>query len=316
MEATLGQSEAKRFGTRFRRELSLAPWIVGCWLVGLALNGYAGQLVSTENPTVFFTNVAARLLQTGFTFGPDHIQVYPTNQYTPSVHRLLQVAANLYDAAATRTYGIPDATNGFPTVFRPLFRQTPDGQVLIAGYREVTNSAMAYAQTAPTNVDFSLGLNTNGTIKEYGTPFDPDDRNEAMVAGMPLVIGARKGFPNFNEFVMQTAVAVTRRLEFTNKSPNVTILNLATNQMYVVSISNSFGVEAWNPYTNAYSRSLQMMVAVSAYTCLSNESGVVLTNDPSFSSPGPLSVLQTTGAVYSLAGWPGYDTFRQPLYYK
>ncbi len=38
------------------------------------------------------------------------IEIYPTNQYTPAVQRLLQVAANVYDATTT---------NQYPSVFRP-----------------------------------------------------------------------------------------------------------------------------------------------------------------------------------------------------
>ena len=187
--------------------------------------------------------------------------------------------------------------------------------MFIAAYREVTDTTMAYAATAPTMADFSLGLNTRA-IPAWGTPFDPADQNEPMVAGVPLVIGTRKGFPNFNEFFLQTEVAVTRRLEFTNKSSDVTIRNLATNQMYLVSISNSFGVEAWNPYTNPYPRSLQMMVTVRAYTTVTNERGlVVLTNNPSFSAPGQLSVLSTSGILPPpITAWPGYDRVRHPLY--
>ena len=246
-------------------------------------------------PADFFTNAAnAMLAKAGYTFVTTNIQVYPTNYYASSVHRILQLAANIYDATTNRPGG-PNGTavssNGFPSVFRPLFRRTGDGRVVIAGYREVTNSMMAYAATAPTMVDFGLGLNTNGTIKQYGVAFDPSDQNEAMVAGVPLVIGARKGFPNFNEFLLETEVAVARKLEFTNRSSNPTVLNLATNQMYFLSISNAFGVEAWNPYTNPYVRSLQMMVTVGAYTTVmtninATNYGVLFTNNPSLSAPG------------------------------
>ena len=105
METAREQSAAKRSGLKSRLGLSIALWVVGCWLACFTLNGQAGPLINTQDPTAFFTNVASRLLHTEFTFGLDGIQIYPTNQYTPSVHRLLQVAANLYDAAATRTYG-------------------------------------------------------------------------------------------------------------------------------------------------------------------------------------------------------------------
>src|SRR5206468_2881029 len=72
------------------------------------------------NAEQFFTNVAVRLLvNAGYSVGAKSksspynptnilvtdgvstnfsIQIWPTNLYTTSVHRLLQVAANLYDA--------------------------------------------------------------------------------------------------------------------------------------------------------------------------------------------------------------------------
>ena len=55
----------------------------------------AAQSIPTDSPLDFFTNVAARVLQTEMGVDLIHIQVYPTNQYTPAVHRLLQVTANL-----------------------------------------------------------------------------------------------------------------------------------------------------------------------------------------------------------------------------
>src|SRR5204863_9936204 len=71
------------------------------------------------NPTQFFTNVAIRLLaNAGYTVGTPgsptnllvldnqgrtnlQIPISYTNYYTPSVHRLLQLAANIYDATTT-----------------------------------------------------------------------------------------------------------------------------------------------------------------------------------------------------------------------
>ena len=51
-------------------------------------------------------------------------------------------------------------------------------------------------------VDLS-DINARATLK-------PTD----MVCGIPLVIGAKKGLPNFNEFAMQTQVLVERKLQF------------------------------------------------------------------------------------------------------
>src|SRR5215469_4332676 len=77
--------------------------------------------LSLDNPTDFFTNIATRLIKTEFGFDLNNLQVYPTNFYAPSVHRLLQVAANIYDTTTNRTFNI--ASNGFPSVFRPIFRR-------------------------------------------------------------------------------------------------------------------------------------------------------------------------------------------------
>ncbi|MCX6913125.1 MAG: hypothetical protein NT167_08780, partial [Verrucomicrobia bacterium] len=62
--------------------------MLGSWLClsGLAVQG--GPLISTESPIGFFTNVANRLLQSQLNLSLNRIQLYPTNQYTPSVHRL------------------------------------------------------------------------------------------------------------------------------------------------------------------------------------------------------------------------------------
>ena len=50
------------------------------------------------------------------------IQLFPANAYTPEVHRLLQVAANIHDATTNRLlYPNP------PTVMRPVFRKHAGG---------------------------------------------------------------------------------------------------------------------------------------------------------------------------------------------
>lgn len=71
--------------------------------------------VSTADPNVFFNTVAARLLSSELNMDLSAIPIYPTNQYTPAVHRLLQVTANIYDCTTT---------NYYPSVFRPLFWKT------------------------------------------------------------------------------------------------------------------------------------------------------------------------------------------------
>src|SRR5258708_28854247 len=72
-----------------------------------------------DTPISFFTSVAERLLQSQFNLSLSRIQVYPTNQYYPAVHRLLQVAANLYDATANNADPVTGVS--LPTIFRPVF---------------------------------------------------------------------------------------------------------------------------------------------------------------------------------------------------
>ena len=208
----------------------------------------ARPLVNTDTPIGFFTNVASRLLQSQLGLSLSHIQVYPTNQYTPSVHRLLQVTANLYDATTNRTVtGYPY----LPSVFQPIFAgqngQSGDQMIYISGYREVTAAdtlALVFNPTPPHDLS------------------DPNDRMVKpldMVYGIPLVIGAKKGFPNFNKLAMQTQVQVARKLQFHRPGTLTTAAVNEIDQMFVVGISNVLGVEAWNSYATAYPRDIQIV---------------------------------------------------------
>jgi hypothetical protein len=88
----------------------------------------AAPPISTDSPICFFTNVAACLLSSEMNLNSTQIEIYPINQYTPAVHRLLQVTANIYDAS-TNSY--------FPSVFRPLFTRDQGGlgtNLYVSGY--------------------------------------------------------------------------------------------------------------------------------------------------------------------------------------
>src|SRR5439155_21971233 len=99
--------------------------------------------------------------------------------------------------------------------------------------------------------------------------------------GIPLIIGAKKGFPNFNEFAMETTVSVTRKLQFiagAGRDPKV-MPPTQTNQMYVVAISNSFGIEGWNSYSNYYPRPLRLICGSDMTAVVTNElNKTLLTN--------------------------------------
>src|SRR5439155_6356593 len=95
------------------------------------LRAYTARWATTygTNQYGFVTNGVSRNFRAAFNvnepFGITNIPVYVSNKfvYTPAVNRLLQMAANLYDATTT---------NFYPTVFRPIFYS-----VLNNGYTNV-----------------------------------------------------------------------------------------------------------------------------------------------------------------------------------
>jgi hypothetical protein len=74
-----------------------------------------------------------------------------------------------------------------------------------------------------------------------------------------MVIAARKGVPNFNEFTLRTDILTQAK----TRSEETTPFDLpnATNQMYLLGISNYFGVEAWYPYNGFYPREVTLAVS-------------------------------------------------------
>ena len=63
------------------------------------------------------------------------------------------------------------------------------------------------------------------------------------VYGVPWIIGAKKGFPNFNEFAMETSCKSRANCRLLKNRTAADRLLIHTNQMYIFSISNSIGVE-------------------------------------------------------------------------
>lgn len=258
------------------------------------LKAQTGFPITTDTPMGFFTNVATRLLHSELGLDLNAIQVYPTNQYTPAVHRLLQVAANIYDATTNRSFnGTSDPY--CPTVFRPLYRRTTIGTntvVLINGYREVHGTTIISPAVGAPELELDASPDALEAIPPLGT--EPGiERNEPLISGFPLVIGARKGFPNFNEFATQTYIYVSRYLEFRRIVINGPVVS--TNQMYVANITNAFGLEAWNSYSNTYPRNLQMLVHSEMTAVLANElESALLTN----------RVTEDTNLM--IGSWPGW----------
>src|SRR2546423_317327 len=59
-----------------------------------------------------------------------------------------------------------------------------------------------------------------------------------------------------------------------------------TNQLYLLSISNKFGLEAWNSYTNPYPRTLQLVLAATVRVVVTNElnNTIIFSNRFNYSS--------------------------------
>jgi hypothetical protein len=201
-------------------------------------------------PDISLTNI--QVWHQPSTFYPNNT----SNEYSASIHRILQVAANIYDNMTN--YNPRGRGPYFPSVFSPVFKRTTTN-IIICGFTVQTNNA--FAGGIVTNINSLVIKPPGDTI--YSTNF----------FGQPAVIGAKKGWPSFNEFSAETFVQVSRRLEVVKKAPGKADIS-RINQMYMLGISNIFGLEAWNSYRNNYTNALTL-TAVHRYN-------IYLSNNPAF----------------------------------
>jgi hypothetical protein len=242
-------------------------------------------------------------------FGIGHIPVLVSNQfvYTPAVNRLLQLAANIYEAAMNGP-GAEGSTYPYPSVFRPTFWVTNENgfhDVYINGYQSVfLNSAYNPITTDPQLsqprevTSLPLGFSSVNFPDPLWGPF-----GGVNVYGVPWIIGAKKGFPNFNKFGIQNTVQITRKLQIKrNKIPIQSVLTDFdyTNQLYVFNVSNSIGVECWNSYSNAYTNQVQIVVNDNISMMLANSLGAPTVVFNTYPAPYPI----TTNINLS-SSWPG-----------
>lgn len=250
-------------------------------------------MLDASNPTGFFTTLADKMLRSTFSFGVTNIPVYTNGVfvYTPSVQRLLQLSANIYDATTNRSavFG-----KDYPSVFRPLFTATASGDLFITGYTNIASVANAG------DIALSLPFDAAAVAAAGGTNVPVN------VYGVPWIIGVKKGFPSFNQFSMFNAVQVTRKLQVTKPNLTATPDQFRTNQMYVFSISNLLGCSLWNAYTSAYSGNLTI-------TFRDNLSILLTNDDPGFTPYGftnfPVDV------TVAATNWPGTLWLANPPFF-
>ena len=258
-------------------------------------------------PLRFYTNAADRMLRSytanwvaadfrNFTntfgvsvtnaFGVTGIPVYVNGQtvYSSAVNRILQLAANMYDATTNQTAA---AGRDYPSVFRPMFSRTASNDVFITGYAYVPSLTSATDNVLLPPIDITavaIGGGTNVAENVYGVPW---------------IIGAKKGLPNFNEFAMENTLAVTRRLQFTRTAINPPgVLNLAnytTNQMYTMGLNSAIGIEFWNSYISNYSGTIWVGVNEAASLTITND-------EPGFNAQ---PIYSYTNALYAVSNWTG-----------
>ncbi len=244
----------KPFCIKEQRAFRLAWTICVAILIWFTGNAKADPQLSLDNPANFFTTVASNFLSEQLGVNISHIRIYPTNEYTPAVHRLLQVSANIYDATTT---------NFYPTVFRPYF--TSDGtNVFISGYEQVDTNSPALAQhpveIADAFADGAIGTNTH--LNFYNIPW---------------VLGAKKGLPNFNAVSMEYIGSISRRLQFECLAPDDPTAYQVT-PMYELGISNLLGVEFWNSYASNYPGNVLINVDCMVTATVTNGAGLSYSN--------------------------------------
>lgn len=260
------------------------------------------------DPLVLFTNAAEKLLQHYYGQRPQnpnfqyHWNNIPVTSngffiYKPSVHRLLQLAANICDATTNRTSGNWNTYPYFPSVFRPTFKRDGNNNLFIGGWVPVEENARTH------------------WFQPTYDPMDPVERakiNGAMnVYGVPWVIGAKKGFPNFNEFSMQSVFQITRKLEVRKNQPLGQPIQ--TNQMFIVGVSNAFAIELWNSYHSNYNRAVEIVVANDLDMVLTNSEGVRITISTNYTNPKTIQLKANEWAGTGFDKIPARQSFLVPL---
>jgi hypothetical protein len=200
-------------------------------------------------------------------FGITNIPVYINGQfvYSSAINRLLQLAANIYDASTNIATSTPGSVN-YPSVFRPIFWVTNEFElnlgrfsqnVYIRGFQCLQspfNTVLTLPATSPPAFAVPVEVNT--------LPLGIDASN---VWGVPWIIGAKKGLPNFNAFEMVNGFFIERELQY-NRNPITSSGETfpygrvyTTNQMFIMGISNYLGVEDWNSYASNYNNQVEIV---------------------------------------------------------
>ncbi len=187
-------------------------------------------------------------------FGIGNIPVYLNGRmiYSTAINRVLQVAANIYDASTNAQYASDGSAFAFyPSVFRPLLH------VSINAY-ETNVSINGYEQIRQITTSPPLDYFTNTTLITHPVDIAYLFNQPASMAtnynvyGVPWIIGAKKYMPNFNQFSLVSQVQVTRKLEFYRPNTSAPLNQYQTNEAFIISAYNYLSADFWNSYSGAY----------------------------------------------------------------
>ena len=178
-------------------------------------------------------------------FGIGNIPVYLNGRmiYSTAINRVLQMAANIYDASTNAPY--PNFAF-FPSVFRPLLNVSINAyetNVSINGYEQIMGL---------TGLDYFNNLPGHPVEIAYLFNQPPSTATNYNVYGVPWIIGAKKYMPNFNQFTLLSQVQVTRKLEFIRPNASAPLSQYQTNEAFIFNISNILSANFWNSYSGVY----------------------------------------------------------------
>jgi hypothetical protein len=277
----------------------------------LGPNDYSALNGNFRADGVGLTIPSLNLANTVPAFGITNIPVYFNGRlvYSPAVNRILQLAANLYDASTNQTarYG-----KDYPSVFRPMFSFSgaasgTNRNVFISGYVDVSD----YSSKNPLaggRAPLDLPLDVTAPAL---APYAAAGTGSGNVYGVPWIIGAKKGFPNFNQLMMRNTAQVTRKLQVSR--PNGAVPGATgTNEMFTMSVTNRIGFSFWNSYESNYVAGPGGLTIFLSDTLSMRLTNDIPTNFPAIydlfgnALPNPL-LTNTQVAIPILAGtiWPG-----------
>ena len=282
-----------------------------------------------RSQTFIYTNVLTKGTLVAMTnyFGVTNIPIYSSYyngiRYDAQVHRMLQLAANIYEAtagsiASNYDNNVPGnaaaphpPTVYFPHVYRPLFNVVITNiggiimtNVYITNYTIVTNTGQNSWLSQIQNRPFRL-------VSDPTLASDLARNQSDNIVGIPWIVGAVKGLPSFNRVSYENRIVLTRKVLFIRPTTGSAS---STNQFYVMSVSNLFGVDAWNPYHTNFV--YPVYIGVSNYMTLivSNNFNYGFSNNFSLVLPGLFTNILNP-AVYPY-GWPGTPINSNPNHYS